>query len=153
MSVASFSGGHAEGAYTIHLRFLHWISKQTRCFTSTILQSSRAQLIVLALFWELDSSRGASSRPCMPPLVSGPTCVSVFPRLTGGVLILRRVCARTIQTSANRPVERATGALGIFTRSTTAGDAEKDRRASRAGCHYELAEAAPSAGLSLPHSP
>ena len=59
MSVASFSGGHAEGAYAIHLRSRHWISMQTRCFTSTILQSSRSQLIVLALFWELDSSRGA----------------------------------------------------------------------------------------------
>ena len=58
-------------------------------------QSSRAQLIVLALFWELDSSRG------MPPLASGSTCVCICARLTGGALILRRVRASTIQTSAN----------------------------------------------------
>ena len=66
MSVASFSGGHIEGAYAMHLRTPQSSSERTRCFTSTILQSSRAQLIVLALFWELDSSISASSRPSMP---------------------------------------------------------------------------------------
>ena len=37
MSVASFSGGHVEGAYTMHLCILQSNSEQTRCFTSVIL--------------------------------------------------------------------------------------------------------------------
>ena len=77
MPVASFSGGNVEGAYAIHLCIPQSSSERTPCFTSVILQSSRAQLLVLALFWELDSSRGASSRPSMPPPVSGLACVSI----------------------------------------------------------------------------
>ena len=37
MSMASFSTGHVEGAYTMHLRIPQSTSKRTRCFTSTIL--------------------------------------------------------------------------------------------------------------------
>ena len=129
MSVASISGGHVEGAHAMHLRIPQPNSEQNPCFTSVILQSSRAQLIVLALFWELDSSRGASSRPSMPPPASGSTCISVWWRWTGGALILRRVCGRTIQTSANAPRSRwgsPYGPLQLGTRRRNAQLSELD---------------------------
>ena len=97
-------------------------------FASVILQSSRAQLIVLAVFWDLDSSRGASSRPSMPYSVSGSTCISVWSRWTGGVLILRRVCARTIQTSANAPRARRGSPHGPLQQEARRGNAQLRER-------------------------
>jgi hypothetical protein len=99
--VASFPGGHAEGAYAMYLRIPQSSSEQPRCFTSVILpiqpSSTHRACIVLG-------ARFVQRR--MPPPASGSTCVWIFSRLTGGVLILRRVFARTIQTSANTPRER-----------------------------------------------
>ena len=101
MSLASFSGGHVEGAYDIcTYAFCNRAVSRPLALPASSCQSSRDQLVVLALFWELDS-RGASSRPIVPPSASGSACVSIWSRLTGVVLILRRVCVRTIQTSSS----------------------------------------------------
>ena len=99
MSVASFSAGHVESAYAMHLPTPQSSSERTRCFASTILQSSRAQLIVLALFWELDSSRGFIS--AKHAFTGDWMNMFIRSRLTGGMLVLQRVSARAIQASAN----------------------------------------------------
>ena len=49
MSVASFSGGHVEGAYAMHLRIPQSSSKQTPCFTSVILQYSSTHRACIVL--------------------------------------------------------------------------------------------------------
>ena len=115
MSVASFSGGHVEGAYAMHLRISQSSSKQTPCFTSVILQYSTAQLTVLALFWELDSSRA---------FISSKHAFTVeWKNMRIRSISLGRWCAGPAASACQSYpsfCERNSGALGISTRFTTA---------------------------------
>ena len=115
MPVASFSAGHVEGAHAMHPRIPNSSNERIRCFTSTILQSSRAQLIVLAFFWELDSSRGF---------------ISAKHAFTGEWMKMRLRLPALFMCGADPAVsacqsypsfcERTSGAVGISTRFTTA---------------------------------
>ena len=129
MSVASISGGHVEGAYAMHLRISQSSSEQTPCFTSVIrpIQPSSTHRACIVLGSGFVQRRAISTKHA-----SSGEWIPMRHRLVA----LDRWCADpAASVCQNYPnlCERASGAQGISTRSTTAGGSERERTASRAG--------------------
>jgi hypothetical protein len=125
MSVASLSGGRFEGAYAMHLCISQSSREQTRCFTSDILPIQPSSTHRACIFL----GAGFVQRRVISPMHA--SC-GEWIHMRFRLVALDRWCADpAASVCQNYPnfCERASDALGISTRSTTAGSAERERTA------------------------